>query len=110
MLVRIQKGSDTLRKFGSFLDKVNINLPSLYPWAQLCLMLWDPMDCSLPGFSDDGISQARILEWVAFPTPEDLPNPGTEPSSLACPVKTDSLPLGLPGKPFRFIAGVFLIA
>ena len=25
----------------------------------------DPMDCSLPGFSDHGISQARILEWVA---------------------------------------------
>ena len=25
----------------------------------------DPMDDSLPGFSDHGISQARILEWVA---------------------------------------------
>ena len=25
----------------------------------------DPIDCSLPGFSDHGISQARILEWVA---------------------------------------------
>ena len=29
----------------------------------------DPMDCSLPGFSVHGISQAKILEWVAiFPT------------------------------------------
>ena len=28
--------------------------------------LWDPMDCSLPGFSVHGILQARILEWVAF--------------------------------------------
>ena len=27
--------------------------------------LW-PMDCSLPGFSAHGISQARILEWVAI--------------------------------------------
>ena len=26
----------------------------------------DPMDCSLPGFSDYGILQARILEWIAI--------------------------------------------
>ena len=26
----------------------------------------DPMDCSLPGFSVHGISQAGILEWVAI--------------------------------------------
>ena len=26
----------------------------------------DPMDCSPPGSSVHGISQARILEWVAF--------------------------------------------
>ena len=35
---------------------------------QLCLTLCDPMDCSLPGFSVHGILQARILEWVAFPS------------------------------------------
>ena len=35
--------------------------------AQLCLTLWDPMDCSLPGSSFHGILQTRILEWVAFP-------------------------------------------
>ena len=28
--------------------------------------LCDPMDCSLPGSSVHGISQARILEWVAI--------------------------------------------
>ena len=27
---------------------------------------WDPMDCSPPGSSVHGISQARILEWVAI--------------------------------------------
>ena len=27
---------------------------------------WDPMDCSLTGTSVHGISQARILEWVAI--------------------------------------------
>ena len=28
--------------------------------------LCDPIDCSLPGFSVHGISQARVLEWVAI--------------------------------------------
>ena len=28
--------------------------------------LCHPMDCSPPGFSVNGISQARILEWVAI--------------------------------------------
>ena len=31
-------------------------------FVQLCI----PMDCSLPGSSDRGIFQARILEWVAI--------------------------------------------
>ena len=30
-----------------------------------CLTLCDPMDCGLPGSSVHGISQARILVWVA---------------------------------------------
>ena len=33
---------------------------------QSCPTLRDPMDCSLPGSSVPGISQARILEWVAI--------------------------------------------
>ena len=33
---------------------------------QLCPTLWDPMDCSPPGFSICGILQARTLEWVAI--------------------------------------------
>ena len=32
--------------------------------AQLCLTLGDSMNCSPPGSSVHGISQARILEWV----------------------------------------------
>ena len=31
-----------------------------------CLTLCDPMDCSVPSFSVHGISQPRILEWVAI--------------------------------------------
>ena len=34
---------------------------------QLCLTLSDSVDCSPPGFFVHGISQARILEWVAIP-------------------------------------------
>ena len=34
--------------------------------AQLCPTLWDTMDSCLPVSSIHGISQARILEWVAI--------------------------------------------
>ena len=34
--------------------------------AQSCPTLRDPMDCSPPGSSVHGISQARVLEWVAI--------------------------------------------
>ena len=34
--------------------------------AQSCPTLCDPMDCTLPGSSVHGISQARLLEWVAI--------------------------------------------
>ena len=34
--------------------------------AQSCLTLSDPMDCSLPGSSVNGIFQARVLEWGAI--------------------------------------------
>ena len=35
--------------------------------AQLYPTLCDPMDCNPPLSSVHGISQARILEWVAIP-------------------------------------------
>ena len=34
--------------------------------AQSCATLSDPMDCSPPGSSVHGISQARVLEWGAI--------------------------------------------
>ena len=34
--------------------------------TQLCLTLYDFMDCSLPGSSVHGIFQARVLEWVVI--------------------------------------------
>ena len=50
-----------------------------------CLTLCNPMDYSPLGSSVHGILQARILEWVPFPSPGDLPDPGIEPSSLMSP-------------------------
>ena len=53
--------------------------------AKSCLTLCYPMDCNLPGSSVFGIFQARILEWVPFPSAQDLPDPGIKsaPSALA---------------------------
>ena len=55
-----------------------------------------PMGCNPPGSSVRGILQARILGWVAVPSPGDLPNPGIELESPA--MQVDSLPAELPGK------------
>ena len=39
------------------------------------------MDCSPPGSSVHGISQARRLDWVAISFSRDLPHPGFKPMS-----------------------------
>ena len=62
---------------------------------QSCPTLCGPMDRSLPGSSVHGILQARILEWVAFPSPGDLPNPGIKPRSPALQA------VSLPSEPQR---------
>ena len=65
--------------------------------AQLCSTLCDPMDCSPQGSSVHGISQVRILEWVAIPFSGDLPNPGVKPSSPT--LQVDTLPAEPQGNP-----------
>ena len=42
-----------------------------------------PTDYSVLGSFVHGISQAWILEWVAFPSPGDHPKPGIKPVSPA---------------------------
>ena len=61
-----------------------------------CVRLCDPVDCRPPGSSVHGISQARILEWVAISISRDLPNPGIEPGSPA--LQADTLTSEPPGK------------
>ena len=60
--------------------------------TQLCPTLCDPMD-----YTVHRILQARILEWVAVPSPADFPNPGIDPRSPT--LQADSLPAEPPGKP-----------
>ena len=62
-----------------------------------CPTLWGPMNCSPPGSSVHGISQARIVEWVAIPSSVDGPNPGTEVESLIW--QMDYIPLRHQGSP-----------
>ena len=68
--------------------------------AQLCPNLHDPMDYSQPGFSVHGILQARILGWVALPSPEDLPDLGIKPGSPA--LQADSSPTEPQGRPITY--------
>ena len=56
-----------------------------------------PVDCSPSGSSAHGNLQARILAWVSFSSPGDLPDSGIELGSPA--LQVTSLPSELPGKP-----------
>ena len=70
---------------------------------QLCLILCNSTDCSPTSSSVHGISQARILEWVAIPPPGDLPKPRIKPESPEAPeLQADFFffkPLGHHGSP-----------
>ena len=44
--------------------------------AQSCPTLCDPVDCSPPGSSVHGISQARILGWIALSSSRGSSRPG----------------------------------
>ena len=56
-----------------------------------------PTLCNPMDYTVHGILQARILEWVPFPSTGDLPNPGIKPRSPS--LQADSLPAKLQGKP-----------
>ena len=66
------------------MKKYNITLKAKVLVTQTCPTLCNPMDCSLPGSSVHGITQARILE-LPFPPPENIPDPGIKPTSQVAP-------------------------
>ena len=68
--------------------------------VQLCPTLSDPMDCSPPGSSVQGIFQARYWSGLPFPSSGDRPNPGIKPESTVSPaLQADSLLLSHQGSP-----------
>ena len=64
------------------------------------LTLCDSMDSGLQGSFVHGVLQARILEWVALPFPEDPPDPGIKPGSPA--LQAGSVPSEPPGNGHEF--------
>ena len=62
--------------------------------------LCDPLECSPPVSSVNGIFQARIPQWMPFPSPRDLSHPGIESVSPVSPaLQVDSLTMDPSGKP-----------
>ena len=57
----------------------------VWVYAQSCLTLCGPMDCSLLGSSVYGFSRQEYWKGLPFPTPRDLPDPGIVLAFLASP-------------------------
>ena len=83
---------------------------SMHTHAQLCLTLWDPMDCSQPGSPVHGIFPARILGWVAISCSRDPSDPGIKHMSL-CLLhwEVDSFTTEPPGKPSDIWAETWML-
>ena len=75
-----------------------IQVPFKSSYVLSHVRLCDSTDCSLPGPSDHGFSRQEYWSGLPFPSPGDLPDPGTEsePSALAGGFFTTAPP----GKPF----------
>ena len=72
--------------------------------TQSYLILWDPMNCSPPGSSVQGISQTRILEWVAISssTWSSRPRDWSHISCIAGIFFTTE-PQGKPHIPYKYV-------
>ena len=88
---------------------------SLCLWVCFCYVLacptlWvDPMDCSPPGTSVHGVSQARVLEWAAISFSRDLLHPGIELKPPASPALVGRFfTTEPPGKSFLLLRSVHL--
>ena len=77
--------------------------------TQLCLTLYNPVDCSPPGFSVNGIPQARMLEWVATSSSRGPSPPGDRNcgSYISCIGRWIFLPLVPPGKSILIIDNIY---
>ena len=75
-------------------------------WLNHVHLFCDPMDCSPPGSSIHGISQARVLEWVSMPSSRGYSQPRDRPcvSCLAGRFFTTELA----GKPMNVCVYLYL--
>ena len=64
--------------------------------AQLCLTVFNPIDCSSPSSFVLGCPRQEYWSGLPFPSPKGLPNPGTQPGSPA--LQVDALQLKPPWK------------
>ena len=70
------------------------------------MTLCNSMDCRPLGFCVHGFLQARILEWIAIPSPGDLPKLEIKPRSPT--LQEDFLQSEPPGKPiFAMLPNIF---
>ena len=76
------KGSDLFRLSMDLLKK--LELTYIIHLLFICVWLSDPVDCSPSGSSVHGMSQARILEWVAISSSRgsSQPRQGSNPCLL----------------------------
>ena len=66
--------------------------------AKSCQTLCDPMDCRCQAPLSMELSRQEYCSGLAFPSPGDFPNPGTEPGSPA--LQVGFLPLSHQGSPY----------
>ena len=60
----------------AFIRRTSFSIPCCFVQSFSYVRLFcEPMDCSPPGFSLHGISQARMLEWLPFPSPGESSRP-----------------------------------
>ena len=78
----------------------NIILDTCAKLLQSCETLWNLMDCSPPGLLSMGFCRQEDWNGLPFPSPGDLPGPGTEPvSPVSLVLQADSLPVEPSRKP-----------
>ena len=58
--------------------------------AQVCPILWDPMECNRQATLSMEFSRQEYWSGLPFPRPGDLPNSGIKPKSPT--LQADSLP------------------
>ena len=74
--------------------------------ARSSLTLCNPMDCSLPGSSVMEFSRQEHWSGLLFPSPGDLPDPGTESVSPVSPALAGGFSTAEP--PGKFAVALFL--